>query len=447
MDTIPIKRKNIIIKKIVKISKPNIDKIIVAETIIPKIVIDKKALKPKCPHAREKYDCKDCGGKGICCHNKRQRFCVDCNGSQTCKHKKIKIYCKECSNISKCPHQKTKAYCKICTPSCYCIHNKLIKNCIVCKPLNFCTHLKRKTECKLCSGSSFCIHSINKQNCKTCKGSNICKHNKTKNCCKICKASSLCKHKRFISRCKDCKGSSFCKHGKRRTCCKICGGSAFCLHGKLKQSCKNCKGGSVCVHEKLKRFCKTCHGGALCKSTWCTARSIKKYNNYCMVCCIQLCPDIKISRNYKTKENTVVTSIKEAFPNFTWVCDKKVEDGCSRRRPDLLLDMGTHIIIVEVDENKHTDYDCSCENKRLMEISKDVGHRSIVFIRFNPDGYKDKDGKSIKSCWICTKQGAMVIVKTKQAEWDERLKSLKTQIQYWIDNKTEKTVEIVELFY
>ena len=92
-------------------------------------------------------------------------------------------------------------------------------------------------------------------------------------------------------------------------------------------------------------------------------------------------------RNYKTKEKYVVDQIKQTFTNFTWVADKKVQDGCSRRRPDLLLDMGSHIIIVEIDENKHTDYDCSCENKRLMELSQDLQHRPIVFIRFNPDNY------------------------------------------------------------
>ena len=36
--------------------------------------------------------------------------------------------------------------------------------------------------------------------------------------------------------------------------------------------------------------------------------------------------------------------------------------------------------------------DCSCENKRIMEISQDLGHRPIVFIRFNPDEY-NKNGK------------------------------------------------------
>jgi hypothetical protein len=41
----------------------------------------------------------------------------------------------------------------------------------------------------------------------------------------------------------------------------------------------------------------------------------------------------------------------------------------------------------------------------------------------------------------------MQITKTKQKEWEERLTSLKQQIQYWIDHPTEKTIEIIELFY
>jgi hypothetical protein len=38
-------------------------------------------------------------------------------------------------------------------------------------------------------------------------------------------------------------------------------------------------------------------------------------------------------------------------------------------------------------------------------------------------------------------------MKTKMSEWDERIEILNQQIQYWIDNKTDKTIEIVELFY
>ena len=135
------------------------------------------------------------------------------------------------------------------------------------------------------------------------------------------------------------------------------------------------------------------------------------------------------------------------FPHFTWVADKKVKDGCSRRRPDLLLDMGSHIIIIEVDENKHIDYDCSCEHKRLMELSQDVGHRPIVFIRFNPDAYTNQSGELIKSCWKLNKLGIMCIEKRKTDEWEERINKLNQQIEYWIDNPSGKIVEIVELFY
>jgi hypothetical protein len=184
-----------------------------------------------------------------------------------------------------------------------------------------------------------------------------------------------------------------------------------------------------------------------CNTQFCLTRPSTKYNGYCLPCCIQVHPEIEVSRNYKTKEKDVVDRITQTFTSFTWIADKKVQYGCSLRRPDLLLDMGSHIIIVEVDENKHTDYDCSCENKRLMQLSQDLQHRPIVFIRFNPDDYTNQDGILVKSCWKLNKLGVMQITKAKQKEWEERIESLKQQIQYWIDNQTEKTIEIIELFY
>jgi len=152
-------------------------------------------------------------------------------------------------------------------------------------------------------------------------------------------------------------------------------------------------------------------------------------------------------RNYKTKEKEVCDYVMQCYPQFTWVTDRRVQDGCSLRRPDLLLDMGSHVIIVEIDENKHSGYDCSCENKRLMEISQDLQHRPVVFIRFNPDGYETRSGVRIKSCWRLNALGVMTVVSNKRNEWVGRLETLKTQIQYWIDNQNEKMVEIVELFY
>jgi len=163
-----------------------------------------------------------------------------------------------------------------------------------------------------------------------------------------------------------------------------------------------------------------------------------------------LFPNKPVSRNYKTKETAVSQFITNHFPNFTWNLDKKIPDGCSRRRPDLICDLGYQVIIVEVDENQHTDYDCSCENKRIMELSQDVGHRPIIFIRFNPDDYINSNNEKITSCWTITpKTGILKIKNNKGNEWNERLETLKSQIEYWSneENTTNKTIEIIHLFY
>ena len=185
-----------------------------------------------------------------------------------------------------------------------------------------------------------------------------------------------------------------------------------------------------------------------CKSDWCFKIVQKKYDGYCLYCFMNLFPDKPVSRNYKTKEYSVVEYVKTHFSDVDWIADKIVNGGCSRRRPDLLLDLGYQIVIIEVDENQHTNYDCSCENKRLMELSQDLGHRPIVFIRFNPDEY-DKDGENITSCWGQDKKGICVVKKSKKKEWEERLLCLKQQIDYWInpENVTNKTIECVQLYY
>ena len=185
-----------------------------------------------------------------------------------------------------------------------------------------------------------------------------------------------------------------------------------------------------------------------CKTYLCSTQVTKKYDGYCRFCYMNLFPDKPVSRNYKTKEQAVVEFVKTKFPEMSWVADKIIQNACSKRRPDLLLDLGYQVIIVEVDENQHADYDCSCENKRIMELSQDVGHRPIVFIRFNPDEY-EKDGTIISSCWGCDKTGLCVVKKSKKNEWTDRLHVLEETISYWVspENTTSKTIETIQLFY
>ena len=185
-----------------------------------------------------------------------------------------------------------------------------------------------------------------------------------------------------------------------------------------------------------------------CKSEWCRTLVKEKYDGYCLHCYMHVFPEKPVSRNYKTKEFAVVEFVKSTFPDHSWISDTTIQNGCSKRRPDLLLDLGYQVLIVEIDENQHMDYDCSCENKRLMELSQDIGHRPLVFLRFNPDDYME-NSKQVFSCWGQNNKGICVVKKSKQDEWKQRLTVLETQITYWIqpNNATNKTIEIIQLFY
>jgi hypothetical protein len=186
-----------------------------------------------------------------------------------------------------------------------------------------------------------------------------------------------------------------------------------------------------------------------CQNSWCYTQITDKYDGYCTYCYMHMFPDKPVSRNYKTKEKTVVDYIKTQFQDIDIATDKKIKDGCSRRRPDIFIDLGYQVIIIEIDENQHNNnYDCSCENKRIMELSQDVDYRPIIFIRFNPDDYKSDD-KTISSCWCINKNGLCSVKKSKEKEWNERLNNLKNTITYWLNpnNMTNKIIEIIQLYY
>jgi hypothetical protein len=205
------------------------------------------------------------------------------------------------------------------------------------------------------------------------------------------------------------------------------------------------KGGIYCLKHKKETMIDVTH--LLCKTPLCLTRVIPKYKGYCLYCFINTYPDEQIARNYKNKESAVVQYIKHSFSDISLVFDKSIEGGCSKKRPDIFIDMGSHVVIVEIDEHQHNDYNCLCENKRMMEISKDIGHRPLIIIRFNPDSYIDYHKNNIESCWNLLKTGILAIKKSKKVEWENRLQTLKTQLEYWTKNVPTKTIYIVHLFY
>jgi hypothetical protein len=204
------------------------------------------------------------------------------------------------------------------------------------------------------------------------------------------------------------------------------------------------KTASYCVTHKLENMVDV--RSKTCVSDWCSTIPGRRYRGYCVCCFVYLFPDERVSRDYKTRERTVVDFLMGAFQSVTLIYNKRVSNGCSNYQPDLLCDLGDQVLMVEIDENQHATYDCSCENKRLMELSRDIGHRPLVVIRFNPDKYVDAHGVKHTSCFGVDGRGMVCVAKCKRDEWDDRLACLQSTISYWMTYRTDKTVEVVSLF-
>jgi hypothetical protein len=258
--------------------------------------------------------------------------------------------------------------------------------------------------------------------------------------CEICneKQASFANEGDKASRCFDCKTNDMENVSNKK--CINCNGvtPSFNYEGLFAEYCYTCK-----TEDMIDVTCKRCINN--CSNR---IRSNSKYGEYCLRCYINMFPDNIITKNYKTKEVAVVNFIKENFSEYKWIWDKRVFGGSSLRRPDLFLELENQIIIIEVDENQHRKYDCSCDNKRLMEISLDVKHKSIVFIRFNPDSYYDKNNNKILSPWKEHKKTGILCVKKEDInEWNKRLENLKNLVIYWLNNNTDKIIEPIEIYY
>ena len=300
-----------------------------------------------------------------------------------------------------------------------------------------------KSACKECGGGSVCEHGRMKSACKECGGGSVCEHGRMKSACKECGGGQICEHGRIKTRCKDCGGGSICEHGRIKSRCKDCGGSQICEHGRIKSICKDCGGGSICEHGRQKPTCPHCSPQNAC--TTCRYQFVKKTSRFhpqCARCYYVTHPGVKMARNFKTKEIHFTQALMEQFPDLDMIFDKQVSDGCSRRRPDVVIELFTHVVIVECDETQHRGY--SCENKRTMELFQDFGDRPIVFIRFNPDSYRDDSGTRVGGCFTLDEKGSLGVC---EEEWERRVDSLVSTIQHWLGNVPTKEVTEEFLFY
>lgn len=364
-----------------------------------------KYIRKKCDHGKYSYLCITCNGSSLCVHGKQKYYCKSCGGKGMCEHDRIKQKCKDCGGASICPHNKRRSRCVPCNGGSICPHQKIKSRCAMCKGSEMCPHQRRREICVECVGTQTCPHQLRKSRCSECNGSEICSHGNNKHNCISCHGKNVCEHNKLQYQCIECHGNRTCIHDKRTSACIICTPSSGCQH---------------------------CHMISIIGSKW---------NPYCFRCYCVLNPDAVIPRKYKLKEHHVIDKLKENFQEkFTMRFDKIVEGGCSRRRPDVAIDFGSHCLMIEIDENKHTNY--SCEEKRMVELYEDISFRKIVFLRFNPDRYKD--GTTVYlSPFRYTRAG---ILHLEETEFNRRMEQLMERIRaHRVEPLNQITVEY--LFY
>ena len=186
-----------------------------------------------------------------------------------------------------------------------------------------------------------------------------------------------------------------------------------------------------------------------CVSEWCDYQiQNDKYDGYCTHCFKNLFPDDPRTPKIKgkTKEELVRDFINKNFEGF--IHDMPIIWGgcdCSmRRRVDHRKLINGTMLAIETDEGQHKSYDAKKEEHRYDDLFfAHSGH--WIFIRFNPDGYKDSKGE---------KRGGMFNAadgKKNKLEVDRRLKVLKEEIEKQIrrieNYENTELLEIHKLFY
>jgi hypothetical protein len=315
-----------------------------------------------------------------------------------------------------------------------------------------CKHNRIPYQCVLCNGTSICVHKKRKNICRECDGSQLCEHGTIKGRCVKCGGKSICVHKTRKSRCKLCGGSELCLHKKLKYYCLECGGKAFCEHNIQKYSCVECNGGGTCKHKKRKQYCRECTEEVECE--YCNKKFLPNLLSAHLrihkPCEIKGCPGLGSKRfNYilcyacgcenfgrtpqQRRQDKVFEFIEENFGNdYEIIFDDILPDQkCSKKRPDIQIIVNFRKIIIEIDENQHKATAYTCEAKRMSEIATSGEILPCIFIRFNPDTWKNKNDEK------------------KTVTLETRFNSLKKEINKWlnVDQEQDHFVQVIYLYY
>lgn len=328
-------------------------------------------------------------------------------------------YCNECKEDEMINVNDKLCECGKSRPT-FNFKGKKAQYCFLCKKDEMINVKDKPCKCGKSTRPNFNYEGLRPEYCSKCKEPDMIDIYHSK-----CKCGKL--HPSFNFKdlkpeyCKDCKKEGMVFIKKR-----------ICIECNDKQATYNLEGLKA-------KYCNTCKSDEMinvvdkCKNDGCVRSGNIKYKYYCTFCYQHLFPNDEASKNIrkKTKENYVRDFLNEKFTDFihdiplwTGNCD------CShRRRVDFRKLIDNTLLCIEVDENQHKNYDKKNEEIRYDDLFMIHGGK-FVFIRFNPDGFKNSLGTK------------------KNPYMKRRMEYLENEIINQTNRiKKEENIELLEIFY
>jgi len=175
--------------------------------------------------------------------------------------------------------------------------------------------------------------------------------------------------------------------------------------------------------------------------------------------CVNFCSleerDRIIKKQVKKHEEFINKLLDQEIDIKPILKDESPDRQCTLKRPDRVYHMGSHVVIVEVDEDQHKSYKCTAygdtkegkmkaERVRMYEISQSFAEfPPCIWIRYNPDNFKDENGKPVKI--ITSKRHDILVKWVKRCLRDEKTVGVKVKYLFYDEYKeTDGIFDIIE---
>lgn len=157
---------------------------------------------------------------------------------------------------------------------------------------------------------------------------------------------------------------------------------------------------------------------------------------------------INNNKDIKYKQKNVYDYVKTKYFAYKILYDKTLDVNTnSLYRPDIQISFNDFIIMIEIDENQHSQYDeqKEKEKERLNTIANECNNngKQLAVIKFNPDSYI-VGNEQISSSW--TRDNVLSEDLQQYQNWYNRLLLLEHCINDYIINPPSEN-KITHLFY